>query len=369
MRANHRFVLAALAIAMGAAGCSNMTTPTGASRVGFGTESGATILGSVAGMGSNRTVAGGPGSSMRVKIVGTEIAAAVSGAGRFRLSGVPAGDVVLQFSDANTEASAFVGGVSDGEEVELEVALNDTSASILNETRRMTKVQLCHREGNGNYHLISVAAAAESAHRAHGDGAVGDPVDEDDPTIRFDENCVPTAFVVTLQKSMNGVDADRAPGPSVLVGDPVTWTYEVTNVGLQPLSGVVVTDSDPAVIVDCGGVVALAPGASMTCTATGVAILGPYSNIGTVTALAGTTAATASDASHYVGVEPTEGPKVQLCHRTGAGFFVLISVGLPAEPAHLAHGDGKPLGAVPGQTGSVFSATCGITAGTPAVAP
>jgi hypothetical protein len=371
MQLNHKvLVAAALAAVMRAVGCTNMNSPTGVSRVSFGDVSGATILGSVAGMGTTRTVAGGPGSSMRVTVIGTGISAAVSGGGRFKLSGVPAGEVVLQFSDTNLDASAFVGGVTDGEEVELEIALSETTASIVSETRRMTKIQLCHRTDSGTYHLIDIAAPAEPAHRAHGDGAIGDPVSETDPTIRFNEDCVPTSSVVTIQKSTNGADADQAPGPSVLVGDPVVWTYVVTNVGLvETLTGIVVADSDPTVVVDCLGVTSLAPGASMTCTATGVALLGPYSNVGTVTALAGTVSASASDASHYVGVEPTEGPKVQLCHRTGAGFFVLIEVGAPAEPAHLAHGDGKPNGAVPNQPGAVFGPTCGVTTGAPSPAP
>jgi hypothetical protein len=37
-------------------------------------------------------------------------------------------------------------------------------------------VQLCHRTGNGSYHLIEVGASAEPAHRAHGDAKVGEQV-------------------------------------------------------------------------------------------------------------------------------------------------------------------------------------------------
>jgi hypothetical protein len=39
---------------------------------------------------------------------------------------------------------------------------------------------------------------------------------------------------------------------------------------------------------------------------------------------------------------------------------VLINVSVDAEPAHLAHGDGFPGGAVPGQPGKSFTSTCGI---------
>jgi len=51
---------------------------------------------------------------------------------------------------------------------------------------------------------------------------------------------------------------------------------------------------------------------------------------------------------------------VTLCHRTGAGFYVLINVGIAAEPAHLQHGDGKPGEAVPGQPTGRFTQTCGV---------
>lgn len=48
---------------------------------------------------------------------------------------------------------------------------------------------------------------------------------------------------------------------------------------------------------------------------------------------------------------------VDVCHVTGTGTFNLINVSANALTAHLTHGDGQPLGAVPGG-GFVFSATC-----------
>ena len=363
MASSHRFVIvAAIAGLLGAVGCSNSGAPTGVSELKFGPPAGATILGSVAGVGGgDRAVAGAPGT-LKVKVVGTDLAAGVSSSGRFQINGVPPGDVVLEFSDGNVNAAALVAGVSDGEEVEIQVDLSGTTAAVLSETRRSLKVELCHRTGSGRYQLIDVSVNAEPAHRGHGDGAIGDPV-PGDPDLRFDETCVPAVIPVTIEKSINGVEADRAPGPSILVGAPVTWTYVVTNTGTAALSGIVVTDDDLAVVVNCLGVTSLAIGASMTCTGTGVAELGPYANIGTVRAFAGALAVSASDASHYLGVEPSDGPKVELCHRTGNGSFHLISVGLPAEPAHLAHGDGKIGGAVPNQPGMIFGPTCSVMTG------
>jgi hypothetical protein len=105
----------------------------------------------------------------------------------------------------------------------------------------------------------------------------------------------------------------------------------------------------------------------MTCTGSGVVELGQYHNVGTVTAnwtsSSGSGTVTDSDASHYFGVLPEEpedgdGLDVTLCHRTGAGFYVIISVGADAEPAHLAHGDGRIGDAVPGMPGKTFSSGC-----------
>src|SRR5262249_16630427 len=45
-----------------------------------------------------------------------------------------------------------------------------------------------------------------------------------------------------IVKQTNGSDNNAAPGPLVLVGDPVTWTYQVTNTGNVPLPSVAVTD-------------------------------------------------------------------------------------------------------------------------------
>jgi len=53
------------------------------------------------------------------------------------------------------------------------------------------KVQVCHKTGNGSFHLISISTNAESAHTAHGDGRPGDPVPNMAGFI-FGDNCTPT---------------------------------------------------------------------------------------------------------------------------------------------------------------------------------
>jgi hypothetical protein len=51
--------------------------------------------------------------------------------------------------------------------------------------------------------------------------------------------------------------------------------------------------------------------------------------------------------------------KADVCHRNGKGFN-LINVSVNAVPAHLAHGDGQPGGAVPGGSRQVFGASCQV---------
>jgi hypothetical protein len=50
------------------------------------------------------------------------------------------------------------------------------------------KAYICHRTGNGSYHLINVSGNAVAAHRDHGDGAPGEGV-PGNPYLRFDNAC------------------------------------------------------------------------------------------------------------------------------------------------------------------------------------
>ena len=113
-------------------------------------------------------------------------------------------------------------------------------------------------------------------------------------------NLADAAPGITIEKSTNGVDADTAPGPFVPAGDPVAWTYEVTNTGNTTLQGVIVTD-DQGVTVTCPRT-SLSQGESMTCTATGTATAGQYANLGSVSATDSLgNPVGASDPSHYFG--------------------------------------------------------------------
>jgi hypothetical protein len=381
-------------------------------------SSGAVIAGSVTGDAP---------AGLAVRVIGTELSAVVGSNGTFEISGVPAGNVKVQFSRGDVNATADVNNITDDQLVTLEVQVNGNSATIVRDARS--------DKNRGAEVKIKKFTNGEDADRAPGPSiALGNEVrwryvvtnsgrlsltnvnvvDDQGETV----TCVGTGTLapgasmtcsasdtvtelgpyrnvgrvtadfsgpagsgtvtasdpshylgvspVRIKKFTNGEDADEPPGPSILVGDPITWRYVVTNIGLTPLSAISVVDDKETVVCPTTGT--LAPGATMTCSAEGTAAFGFYRNVGTVTAtrtLGGITATvTDSDASHYRGVltpdDDERTPKVSLCHRTGNGSFHLITVGAPAEPAHMAHGDGKPGGPVPNQPGKIFGPTCSI---------
>ena len=143
-------------------------------------------------------------------------------------------------------------------------------------------------------------------------------VSDDDPSHYF--GAVPA---VDIEKATNGDDADSPVGPVVNVGAEVEWTYVVTNTGNVALTDVTVSDDMVGdAEIDCdgtgGNVVAgpLAPGASFTCVAAGIAVADQYANMGTVTGIGpetwdvnGETVAgaevTDEDPSHYFGIVPS----------------------------------------------------------------
>ena len=106
-----------------------------------------------------------------------------------------------------------------------------------------------------------------------GDTPLGGPIDDTDPS-----HYTGVATTIDIEKATNGVDADAPPGPSIPVGDPVDWTYVVTNTGDAKLIDIVVTD-DQGVLVICPETM-LVPADSMICTAAGIAAAGQYANVG-----------------------------------------------------------------------------------------
>ena len=88
---------------------------------------------------------------------------------------------------------------------------------------------------------------------------------------------------IDIEKLTNGQDADSGYGPQITIGDPVEWTYVVTNTGNVELTGITVTDSQ-GIAVSCPGTT-LAPGESMTCSASGTAEAGRYESSASVTGI------------------------------------------------------------------------------------
>ena len=122
----------------------------------------------------------------------------------------------------------------------------------------------------------------------------GDPATDNDPSSYFGANPQ-----IAIDKVTNGAD-----DLDIIAGTPITWTYTVTNVGNVTLSNIAVSDNQ-GVSVSCPKTT-LAVGESMTCTATGVAVGGPHSNIGTASGSytddeAHSRTDTATDPSNYTG--------------------------------------------------------------------
>jgi hypothetical protein len=109
---------------------------------------------------------------------------------------------------------------------------------------------------------------------------------------------------IDVEKHTNGEDADTPPGPTITEGDPVFWEYLVINSGNVLLTNVFVVDDQEGPIT-CPEI-ALDPGESMICSATGVAEVGFYSNLGVVTGSPPVgNLVEADDPSHYLGEEGT----------------------------------------------------------------
>ena len=125
---------------------------------------------------------------------------------------------------------------------------------------------------------------------------------------------------ISVVKYTNGLDADSVTGPILEVGNPVTWTYVVRNTGTDVLRNVVLTDDKVALnnaseCVPASSLSSFAVGAVMTCTKTGLAMLGQYVNTAIVTGT-GTfnpsQQVTDTNPSHYFGVSVNPSPENSL---------------------------------------------------------
>ena len=150
------------------------------------------------------------------------------------------------------------------------------------------------------YAATGTAVAGQYANLGTVTGKYGPAVTvtDNDPSHYFG-----AAPAIDIEKHTNGQDADEPTGPMILVGQPVAWTYIVTNTGNVPLTNIQVVD-DQGVVVTLPGTT-LGVGESMTGTASGVAVAGQYANLGTVTGQWNGHPVTDADPSHYFGEERT----------------------------------------------------------------
>jgi len=244
---------------------------TGGSGVALGTASiGGTVIRS----------ADSQSSAMSVSVAGTALASEVDNSGTFQLAGVPSGDVRLVFggSPAGTP-SVLVSDVADEEVIELQVGISGSIATVQRELRD---------KGGAKKHDGACQGGAKP----------GDPVPGDDAQI-FDNDCKPIA-PVEIKKLTNGRRVDQTPGPTIGNGNPIVWTYQVTNRSPLTFTSLTVID-DRGVAVSCPRELP-PPGATVTCTGNGTATLGQYRNVGTVTITANGRRYIASDVSYYFGV-------------------------------------------------------------------
>jgi hypothetical protein len=85
--------------------------------------------------------------------------------------------------------------------------------------------------------------------------------------LSVDQGVFTAAPGIDVVKSIEGDDANDAPGVLVEPGEPMTVTFEVTNTGNMTLDPVVVADDTiPSEAISCPETI-LGPGATMTCTA------------------------------------------------------------------------------------------------------
>ena len=105
-----------------------------------------------------------------------------------------------------------------------------------------TEQMLCTATGTaaiGQYDNVgSVTATAAS----------GGTVSDSNPSHYFG-----ATTAVVLEKLVDGVDADTAPGPEIPEGAPVTWTYNVTNTGNVAIKSPTIVDDQGVTPTFVGG--------------------------------------------------------------------------------------------------------------------
>ena len=124
---------------------------------------------------------------------------------------------------------------------------------------------------------------------------------------------------ISIKKATNGVDADNPTGPNIIVGNPVHWTYQVSNLGNTAIRDVVITDDQGVTVTsvdnspsdgindgDLNGNGVLDPEEIWLYEATGAAQKDQYRNVGHVSGIniLSHELVQDEDLSHYYGADP-----------------------------------------------------------------
>jgi uncharacterized repeat protein (TIGR01451 family) len=154
------------------------------------------------------------------------------------------------------------------------------------------------------YDAVGIAVVGQYANIANATGDyLGVTYFDTDPS-HYLVQAVPA---IDIEKTTNGRDADTPTGPSIIVGNAVTWQYNVTNTGNVPLENVTVTDDQGVIPIFVGGDDGngvLDPGETWIYDAVGIAVAGQYSNIANATGDHLGVTYNDTDPSHYFGTDP-----------------------------------------------------------------
>jgi len=168
----------------------------------------------------------------------------------------------------------------------VDTAVTDMDGNFLFEGVEPGDYTLVEEDPAGYFDVSDEDTTPEDAN--DGDPTIDDSIavtvtpGEDDANNDFVEELIDP--IVDVEKFTNGKDADEAPGAFIPFFNgteaPVEWEYIVTNNGNVDLVNVtVVDDIEGEVCV----IESLAVGESTTCTLSGIAISGQYTNLATVT--------------------------------------------------------------------------------------
>lgn len=171
----------------------------------------------------------------------------------------------------------------------------------------------------------AVGTAPSSGQYANFGTVTGTPPASGAPvTVTDAANTFVAVPAIDITNFVNGADANTPPGLIVVTGSVVTWTYRVENTGNVDIANIDVTD-DRGVVVDCGGgsstIALLQPGEQTICSATGVALSGLSTNVGTATGTpqpplapgqppVATTPVSDADSASYTGIDTAVAPPV-----------------------------------------------------------